>query len=66
MLLCELKLRAEKMVQLNDLMFVCFLLVQLNNLMLFLGVKLLSHDVHFVYAVELIESKECSKSKVPQ
>jgi hypothetical protein len=36
------------MIQLNDLIFVCFLLVQLNNLMMFLGVKLLSHNVHFV------------------
>jgi hypothetical protein len=49
-MLCGLKLRAEKMIQLNDLMFICFLLVQLNNLMMFLGVKLLSHNVHFVYA----------------
>jgi hypothetical protein len=46
-MLCGLKLRAEKMIQLNDLMFVCFLLVQLNNLMMFSGVNFLSHNVHF-------------------
>jgi hypothetical protein len=54
-MLCELKLRTEKMIQLNDLMFVCFPLVQLSNLMLFLGVNLLSHSVHLVYVVELIK-----------